>query len=236
MKYEIVLFDIDDTLLDFPLSEKSALHNTFMDYNLPSGFADYHASYREISKVLWRELEEGNISLPELGVERFQRLFAENSLTVDAELFSQAYLDYLGQETHLMEGAEELCKILKGCRLAIITNGFGQVQKARIQNSPLAELFEYIIISEETGYQKPNPGIFDYAFEKLGGAPKEKALIVGDSLTSDIQGGNNYGIDTCWFNPQQKKNETTVKPTYEIRSLSEVADIVKGLSRQEAGK
>ncbi|CEG22708.1 Putative HAD-hydrolase YfnB [Planococcus massiliensis] len=230
MKYEVVLFDIDDTLLDFPATEKAALHNTFMDYKMPTGFADYHASYREISSVLWKDLEEGTLTLPELGVERFQRLFAHHEVAVDPQLFSQSYLTHLGNETHLIEGAVELCHSLEGCRLAIITNGFGQVQKMRLQNSPLADLFEHIIVSEETGFQKPQPGIFEYAFGKLEGAEKEKALIVGDSLSSDIRGGNNYGIATCWFNPQHKKNETGIKPTYEIHSLKEVEGIVKGLA------
>lgn len=234
MKYDVILFDIDDTLLDFPKAEKAALHNTFMDYKMPTGFSDYHTSYREISKVLWTLLEEGALSLQELGVERFQRLFANHQLAVDAELFSQSYLTHLGNETHLIEGAVELCQSLDGCRLAIMTNGFGTVQKSRIQNSPLAELFEQIIISEETGFQKPDPGIFEYAFKILQGAEKEKALIVGDSLSSDIQGGNNYGIATCWFNPHYKKNETAIKPTYEIHSLLEVADIVNESAKQKS--
>lgn len=100
------------------------------------------------------------------------------------------------------------------------------MQTSRIQGSPLSGTFEQIIISEEAGCQKPETGIFDYAFAKLGISDKEKVLIVGDSLTSDIQGGINYGIDTCWFNPLGKENTSGVQPKYEIRVLSELLDIV----------
>lgn len=227
-KYTTIFFDIDDTLMDFRKSETAALHNTFMEHDLPTGFADYHNSYRKISQVLWHDLEQGKIAIRELGIERFKRLFLEHKLDISAETFSKLYLDFLGQESHLMPGADELLESLSDCVLAVITNGFGEVQKARIQNSPLSERFEHVIISEETGFQKPHGGIFDYAFDKLGLSSKEGVLIVGDSLTSDIQGGNNYGIDTCWYNPFGKENKTGIRPTYEIQDLLELRGIVHG--------
>ncbi|MDN7241003.1 YjjG family noncanonical pyrimidine nucleotidase [Planococcus sp. N028] len=226
-KYETIFFDVDDTLFDFGQSERNALHNTFMEYKLPEGMADYHASYRQISNKLWADLEKGKIALRDLGIERFQRLFLEHDLETDARLFSSSYLSHLGKEAHLMPGAEELCCKLSGYKLAIITNGFMEVQHARIENSPLCGKFEHIIVSEATGFQKPHRGIFDYAFEKLQLTEKENVLMVGDSLMSDIQGGNNYGIDTCWFNPLRKRNTTSVTPTYEIHHLLELIDIIK---------
>ena len=226
--YHTILFDIDDTLMDFKLSEKAALHNAFSDHGMPTGFSDYHASYRKISSVLWNDLEQGKIALRELGVERFKRLFREHKLDISAEAFSKAYLDYLGKETHLMPGAEELITSLSHCRLAVITNGFGSVQKERILNSPMEGRFEHVIISEETGFQKPDAGIFVHGFKKLGLTEKDSVLIVGDSLTSDIQGGADYGIDTCWFNPFGKENHAGVQPTYEIRDLIDLVPIVNG--------
>jgi 2-haloacid dehalogenase len=226
-KYETILFDVDDTLFDFRKSEVNALHNTFMEYKLPNGMADYHASYRKISNKLWSDLEKGEIALRDLGVERFKRLFLEHELETDAMLFSSSYLGHLGNEAHLMPGAEELCSGLAGYRLAIITNGFGEVQHARIRNSPLGGRFEHIIVSEETGFQKPHHGIFDFAFEKMQLEDKRKVLMVGDSLQSDIQGGINYGIDTCWFNPLGKENGTAITPTYEIRHLLELEFLLK---------
>lgn len=226
--YKTILFDIDDTLMDFRLSERAALHNTFVDYGMPDGFTRFHDSYREISRVLWQDLEQGTLPLAKLGVERFKRLFHQHELDFSPEMFGSQYLDYLGQETHLFPEAEGMIKGLSHCRLAVITNGFGSVQKARLKNSPMQHLFEQVIISEEAGYQKPHSGIFDYAFRKLGLNSKESVLIVGDSLTSDIKGGMDYGIATCWFNPLGKDNATAVQPTHEIRCLSELHEIVNG--------
>ena len=236
-KYHTIIFDIDDTLMDFSISEQAALTNAFTEYEMPTGFIDMHDSYRAISKILWNDLEQGEISLNDLGVERFRRLFMEHGTDKDPHAFSSSYLRYLGNETHLMEGAIEALEGLTDCRLAIMTNGFGEVQKARLQNSPIGELFEEIIISEEAGYQKPDPGIFHYAFSKLDNPSKEHTIIIGDSLTSDIQGGINFGIDTVWFNPKGKANAAGIQPTYEIRDLLEVIDIVNGqYANSKAGR
>jgi 2-haloacid dehalogenase len=226
VKYEIILFDADDTLFDYGMAEGHALVNAFAQFGLPTGAEDYAASYKEINHALWRDLEQGRITSAALRVERFNRLFAANGLDLNPVDFSAAYLRYLGEGTFLIQGATEICGELADCRLAIITNGIKEVQTSRIQGSPLCDVFEQIIISEEAGCQKPETGIFDYAFAKLGITDKEKVLIVGDSLTSDIQGGLNYGIDTCWFNPLGKVNETGIQPKYEIRSLPELTGII----------
>ncbi|HIW34104.1 MAG TPA: YjjG family noncanonical pyrimidine nucleotidase [Candidatus Paenibacillus intestinavium] len=230
MKYDVIMFDADDTLFDFSISQTNALHNTFTQFGLPTGLVDYEADYKEISSVLWRELEQGLITTTELGVERFSRLFLANKLAIDAHRFSDAYLENLGKESHLIVGAEELCTQLGACRLVVITNGFTAVQRSRIASSPLVHTFEHIITSEEAGYEKPNTRIFDYVFSKLqiADTAKSRVLIVGDSLTSDIQGGINYGIDTCWFNPHRKENKLAIKSTYEIAGLMELWEVVKG--------
>jgi 2-haloacid dehalogenase len=228
MRYETILFDIDDTLFDFGKSEENAFRKAFLEFGLPAALEDYRPRYKEISKVLWGELEQGLITLSQLGKERFNRLFLEYDLKMDGEEFNTIYLDYLGMEGHLVAGAVEVCTTLaEDCRLAVITNGFGEVQKSRIARSPLCSVFDQIIVSEEAGFQKPHKGIFDYAFSKLNIAEKEKVLIVGDSLTSDIQGGINYGIDTCWFNPRHKENTLGIMPTYEIRELWDLLKIVQ---------
>lgn len=226
MKYDCILFDADDTLFDYGMAEGQAFLNVFAHFGLPTGAEEYADSYREINQALWRDLEQGQITSAALRVERFNRLFARHKLEYNSEAFSEAYLRFLGEGTYLIQGAVELCNELAGCRLAIITNGIKDVQLSRIQGSPLRNTFEQIIISEEAGSQKPEQGIFDYAFTKLGLTDKTRVLIVGDSLTSDIQGGINYGIDTCWFNPLEKVNETGVKPTYEIRDLSQLLEII----------
>lgn len=225
MKYEVILFDADETLFDYGMAESHALYNAFAHFGLPTGAEEYAASYKEINHALWKDLEQGRISSAILRVERFNRLFAAHQLDLDPEAFSEAYLRFLGEGTFLIQGAVELCGKLAGCRLAIITNGIKDVQLSRIKGSPLSETFEQIIISEEAGSQKPETGIFDYAFAKLGISDKSKVLIVGDSLTSDIQGGLNYGIDTCWFNPLHKERLPGIDPTYEIGDLSELLRI-----------
>lgn len=225
--YDILFFDMDDTLFDFTKSEQIAFHKVFNKYNLSNGLKLYEKSYQEISKVLWGDLEKGKIGIVELGSERFRRLFLEHKLEMDAVVFNQDYLKILGEQTHLVQGAEIVIRGLSQKRLAIITNGYTDVQTSRISNSPLKGIFEHIIISESTGYQKPHTGIFDYAFNKLKITNKSNVLMVGDSLTSDIQGGINYGIDTCWFNPKQKENNTSLKPTYEINKLESLLEIIK---------
>lgn len=227
MTYDVIFFDIDDTLFDFGKSEKGALHKTFMEFGLPHGLADYRASYREISNVLWGELEQGKLAISTLGVERFRRLFALHHVDIDAANFNRNYLKNLSTEIHLIDGAKELFDSLSEQRSAVITNGFKHVQIPKIENSPLHRTFEQIIISEEAGFQKPDKRIFNYAFSKLGMTEDSTALMVGDSLTSDMQGGINYGIDTCWFNPHHKENPIGIKPTYQIAHLTELIDIVK---------
>lgn len=227
MRYDILLFDLDDTLFDFQMAEKHALDKVFAAYHLLQDAELYRTTYKEISRGIWRELEEGTITLSELRVERFKRLFNAHAVMADAEAFSHDYLRFLGEGVFLTEGAEELCKSLSHLRLGIITNGFKEVQIPRVTHSPLCQTFEQIIISEETGYQKPQKEIFDYVFSKMNITDKSKVLMIGDSLTSDVQGGNRYGIDTCWFNPGKKNNTTGIEPTYEIEKLTDLLKIVE---------
>lgn len=226
MKYNIILFDLDDTLFDFRMSEKNALQNAFTAFELPSGLTDYHVSYKEVSKGLWQELEHGNMSLSDLGVERFRRLFLEHQVEIDAEKFNRVYLEYLGKEAHLINGALELCHHLQKYVLAVITNGFKEVQRSRIKRSPLHSAFDFIFTSEEAGYQKPDKRIFDHVFSELQITDKAEVLMVGDSLTSDIKGGLSYGIDTCWFNRHRQENNTGLNPKYEINELTDLIKLL----------
>lgn len=230
MKYEVILFDADDTLFDYDQAESYALREAFKQFGMHSSYEVCAPAYKEINKALWRDLELGLISSAALRVERFTRLFAAHGLELDPESFSAAYLLHLGEGIFLVEGAAELCNELADCRLAVITNGIKEVQYSRIQGSSLRGAFAQIIISEEVGSQKPERGIFDHAFARLGltTEDKRKVLIVGDTLTSDIQGGISYGIDTCWFNPLGKPKDPEIVPTYEIRALSELRLIIEG--------
>lgn len=225
--YEVIFFDVDNTLFDFSKSEQIAFTQTFYDYNIQNDLHMFEKTYQKVSDVLWEDLENGEITLKDLGPERFKRLFSEHDLKMDGTIFNEDYLSHLGKQYHLMEGAEEVIGALAHKRLGIITNGFAEVQHSRISHSNLAGYFEEIIVSEEVNASKPQPQIFEYAFEKMNLKDRSKVLMVGDSLTSDIQGGINYQIDTCWFNPNQEENPTNIQPTYEINHLEELLDIIK---------
>ena len=216
MKYDVFLFDLDDTLMDFAETERHAFTNVFNSNGVPNGLVDYRDSYRAISSVLWNDLEQGRTSLAELKTERFKRLFLQHGLEIDAEVFGQTYLDNLGKEVHLFEGVTEMLSSLEDSRVAIVTNGFKDVQLARIAGSILKDTFEAIFTSEEAGFQKPQVEIFEYVFQQLKITDKSRVLMIGDSLSSDILGGNNFGIDTCWFNPHRKENTSSARPTHEV--------------------
>ena len=228
MKYKIILFDADGTLFDYDRAEGYALENSFRHFGVDYD-PDYHmGNYREINGAIWEEFEQGLISSQELKAERFRRLFERLEMPLMPEEFSISYLDFLSKASFLLNGAVDVVSRLHGkYHLAIITNGLSAVQHPRLKSSPLAEYFEHIIVSEEVGFAKPHPGIFECAFEKIGQKEKSGALIIGDSLNSDIKGGIDFGIDTCWFNPGKKENTTDLKPTYEIHDLMELEEILE---------
>lgn len=226
MKYDVFLFDLDDTLMDFGKTEKNAFTNVFTTHGFPNGLMDYRDSYRAISTVLWEDLEQGRTTLADLKTERFRRLFLERGLEIDAEQFGQMYLDLLGKEVHLIDGVTSMLHSLKGARIAVLTNGFKDVQLARIAASGLTDTFEAIFTSEEIGFQKPQPEIFEHVCKQLQIKDKSRVLMIGDSLSSDIRGGNNFGIDTCWFNPNRKENNGLAQPTYEIHDWKEFQMVI----------
>lgn len=227
MKYKVLLFDADETLFDFKKAEANAIKNTFLDFNLEYD-ENYHLDiYHNINSNIWKEFEEGLISQENLKTERFKRLGERLNLHINEIAFAKSYLHNLSLGSFLFDESEEIIKKLsKNYKLAIITNGLTVVQKNRISKSTIAKYFEEIIISEEIGLSKPNSEIFEYTLNKIGHADKDSVLMMGDSLTSDIKGGMNFGIDTCWYNPYKIKNTHNFKPTYEIYDLKELKEIL----------
>jgi len=224
MTYTWLLFDADNTLFDYDTAEATALANSFqqfgLDFDQTTG-----AQYRTINAQIWHDYELGHITQQDLRAERFRRLFTAVNLAVDAEAFSRQYLVNLSQASHLLDGAEALLRRLAArYHIAIITNGIASVQRPRLAASPIHDLVEAFVISEEVGVAKPDPAIFDVAFARMGQPAKAEVLIIGDSLSSDMQGGLNYGIDTCWYNPAGKLASLPV--TYEIRQLEELHSIL----------
>ncbi len=227
MKYEVILFDADETLFDFKRSEKVALEKSIAAFNIKYDEAYHLPIYSAINKRVWQELEQGILSAEQLKTERFKRLTEKLNFTFDPNEFSNIYLNSLAEASFLLEDALEIITYLnKKYRLVIITNGLTVVQKKRIHQSSIAKYFEAIIISEEVNVSKPNKEIFQYALERIKHENKETVLMVGDSLSSDIQGGLNFAIDTCWFNPNRSKNESNITPTFEIQSLLELKKLL----------
>jgi 2-haloacid dehalogenase len=221
-RYRWMLFDADGTLFDYDRAEASALEGTFRDFHLPFSPGTAGA-YQAINHQIWLDFENAQISAEALRVVRFERLFAALRLQADAGPFSQRYLENLAQASDLMDGAEETIRALHAkYHLALITNGLKDVQRPRLARSAIAGCFEAVAISEEMGVAKPDPRYFDAVFDRIGNPPREAVLVIGDSLTSDIQGGINYGLDTCWFNPRGDPADPRFPTTYEIQKLDEL--------------
>ena len=214
MKYQVLLFDADETLFDFKMAEKQAFLKALEEYKLDVDKEESLKLYSQINKHIWEEFEKGEITADRLRVERFERFSKKIEIDFDAVSFSKAYAKFLGEGAYLFEDSVEVIDYLsKKYRLALITNGLKDVQKSRISRTPLKDYFQELIIS-------------DYAWDKLEYKDRTKVLMIGDSLTSDMQGGVNAGIDTCWYNPNHLENKSGLNLTYEIHSLKELKEIL----------
>ncbi|MFA8343850.1 MAG: YjjG family noncanonical pyrimidine nucleotidase [Rhodothermaceae bacterium] len=226
-KYELILIDADDTLFDYPKGEETAFEESCNSFGINYDKEFHLGLYKKINSKIWLEFEEKKISADELKTERFRRFFAELGLKISAQEFSDCYLTNLGKADYLLEGAEKLSEYLyNNYKLILVTNGLSKVQRSRISRSAISEYYKDLVISEEIGTPKPEEGIFSKCLEVAEHTDKNTTLIIGDNLGSDIKGGENFGIDTCWVNLNNKINETKINPTYEISSLSEVYQIL----------
>jgi 2-haloacid dehalogenase len=225
--YSIVFLDLDDTLLDFAAAEREALAGVFADFSLELS-PDAARVYEEKNKALWKALERGEIDQGRLKVERFRQCFDELGWNVDPVAVSAAYIRRLGRCVMPLPYARAACAYLAAkYRLALITNGIAEVQHPRIRASPFASLLELVVVSEEAGCGKPDPAIFGYACERLGFFDKAAMIMVGDSLASDVQGAENFGIDSCWLNRSAKERPAGgPAPSYEIRNLEDIKTIL----------
>lgn len=225
-RYRYLLLDADETLFDFPKSEKLAIVQTLKDY----GFAcseETISLYSRINHALWQRFNLGEIPREQIRQERFSRLLAE--LGGNPELgpeMDQHYAKALGSFGILFPGALEMCRKLAGAYLmAIVTNGFSVSQHGRFDHSPVQKYIPYLFISEELGCQKPQKLFFDKVLDKMGVGDKERnqVLVIGDSLNSDIQGGKNAGLDTCWYCPGGLSDEL---PDYIVHSYGELMKLL----------
>ncbi len=227
-RYRWLLFDADDTLFDYRRAEACALEEAFEAAGVPLQ-PTWMLAYRKVNARAWRELESGRISAARLRVQRFEGLFRTIGVSLDPAAFAAVYLRRLAAQSWLMDGALEVIDPLRADhRLAIVTNGLADVQRPRLAASPIASHIAHLIVSEEVGAAKPQPAIFEAALERMGGPDPRAVLMIGDSLRSDIAGGDAFGLDTCWFNPAGLPADGGPAATYEIRRLAELPGILAG--------
>ena len=226
-EYSVLIFDADETLFDYRRGEAYALERCLDEAGI--GFQSSHIGiYGEINRELWREYERGNVSREALRHERFTRFMsAIGKGEKDGGVIGKRYLEHLGNAGFMIPGAMELLEALSPrYRLALLTNGFSKVQRSRIDKTGTGRYFDAIVISEETGYQKPQPQIFNLVLDNLGHENRRDVLMIGDSLASDISGAAGAGIDTCWYNPDGNAAKGSPKPTFIIQRLGELRRIL----------
>ena len=223
---EFLFLDLDDTILDFKKAEYIAIGKTIGDFGVEPTDEVRHR-YHEINKWHWEQLELGKMTRAEVLENRFKMLFSELGVPVDSEQVARAYEKNLSQGHWFLPGAEEAVdRLSKKYRLFLASNGTASVQKGRMTSANLYRFFETVFVSQEIGHNKPSKAYFDACFASIPGFDIEKAMIVGDSLSSDIQGGINAGLKTVWVNPDHKPCGN-IRPDYEIEALYQLEALLE---------
>ena len=227
MTYKFLLFDLDHTLLDFDAAEDVALSHLLKEEGVEDIQA-YKNYYVPMNKTLWKDLELKKITKQELVNTRFAKLFAHFGIEKDGAYLAGRYQFFLSKQGQTFPGVEDLLKklIRKGYELYGATNGITFIQTGRLEQSGIAPYFKEIFISEQLHTQKPDAAFYEKIGARIPNFDKDHALMIGDSLSADIQGGNNAGIDTIWYNPHHLENKTLAKPTYEVDSYQALLEIL----------
>ena len=231
-KYGFLLFDADNTLLDFDENERVSLLDTFEHFGLPCT-EEVLGLYHEINIMYWEMLSRKEIERDALLIKRFETLFERVGIKADPVATENHYRTNLGNGCQIMAGAMEVLKELrKEYKLYVITNGVAKTQHNRLEKSGLAELMEDKFISDEIGYNKPDREFFEYVESHIPCFEHEKALVIGDSLFSDIRGGVEFGLDTCYLNIYHKQNTSEIIPIYEIQDIVELPQLLKNTAKE----
>lgn len=226
MPYSTILLDLDFTLFDTSASEAAAFEQTLKHVGVTDS-NQYIATFQRINLALWAAVERGETTPDHVRIQRFEQLITETNLDADPLVMADTFVEGLATNGDLYPGARQVIeKLNEGATLALITNGFSEVQRTRISRLDIEQYFDAVAISNEIGVAKPHTAIFDSAFEQLASPAKTSTLMVGDSLSSDIQGGINYGISTCWYNPNGKSAGQLNPITHEIARLEELLELI----------
>lgn len=229
MRYDVILWDVDDTLLDFPYSQKISLIKAAEQIGV-TVTEEMNARYAAINDRWWKRLEKGEVTKQQLLTGRFLDWFADCGIACESvDEFRDNYERGLGQIYRYRDDSLQICKSLQGkCRQFAVTNGVTAPQLSKLKLAGFFDIMENIFISEQLGAPKPHRLFFDRVLETMPEVARNRILIVGDSLSSDMRGGNNAGIATCWYNPTDRMNTTEVETDFIIRNLKEVIAIVEG--------
>ena len=227
-KYKYLLWDVDGTILDFEVAERAAIRILFDKFNLGECSDEMLMKYSQINKKYWQLLESGKMTKDKILVERFIEFFSYEGINADiAAEFNKEYQIALCDTIVFNDDAIDIIKHQrKTCKIIIVTNGTEVVQEKKLERSGLNDIADNVFISELVGFEKPNIKFFEKVILEVGIKDLKEVLIIGDSLTSDIQGGHNIGIDTCWYNPKNEENTTLLRPTYTIKNLHELENII----------
>ncbi len=226
MKYDIFLMDADDTLLDFSADATDALKATFEMHGVPYS-EQIQETYEKHNRYCWDMFEQKKMTREELSYRRFELFFEEMGMQKDGRVIHRDFMQNLSKTGHMLPGATELLqKLRKLGRIYILTNGFAVSQNGRMVNSGIMDYASAMFISEEVGAQKPDKEYFDICFAAIDDFDPARAIMIGDSLMSDILGGINAGVDTCWYNPGKKTNAKNLPLTYDIATYRQLMDII----------
>ena len=226
MRYPYLLFDADNTLFDFDRADRRAFAVSCETAGLAYS-EDLHRRYRVHNDACWTMFDRGEATKDFICLERFRRFFAELGIDADPAAANEAHLSTLATCSFPTPHSVEVCRALSQThRLFLITNAVASVQRGRLERAEIKPYLEAAFISEEAGAQKPTRAYFDYVFSRIDGITRDNCLVIGDSLTSDIRGANNYGLPCCWYNPKHVPRPEELRVDYEIIDLRELYDIV----------
>lgn len=222
MQFEWLLFDLDNTILDFSASSKLAFSAVYRKLEVDKTLQDVYRLYSGINHSVWQKREAGKLSVTDVKTKRWTLLCDVLGIKKDAAYLNDVYFEGIKKHVVFVEGAEDVLKKLEGqYRMIVVTNGLSEVQWSRINDTNIQRFFEHIVISDEIGIAKPAREFFDHCAELIGHPPKDKVLVIGDTKMSDVKGGNDFGYSTCWYNHKQSV-QVGPEANFSINKISEL--------------